>query len=93
MVGDGIDADGNEVLTWIEGDFVHPHAWSDEEVWQVGRLLRDLHAATAGFRPPPDAVCSRGGCTTTAPDSVIGHCDAGPWHAVARNGAPVAFID
>jgi aminoglycoside phosphotransferase (APT) family kinase protein len=27
------------------------------------------------------------------PDSVIGHCDAGPWHIVARTGRPVAFID
>jgi hypothetical protein len=93
VIGDGIDADGNEVLTWIEGDFVHPHAWSDDGVWQVGRLLRDMHAATAGFRPPPDAVWQPWWMHHYGPDSVIGHCDAGPWHAVARDGAPVAFID
>ncbi|HEX5543245.1 MAG TPA: hypothetical protein VFX60_17080, partial [Micromonospora sp.] len=52
VVGDGIDADGNEVLTYIEGTIVHPHAWSDEGVWQVGKLLRDLHTATASFQPP-----------------------------------------
>jgi aminoglycoside phosphotransferase (APT) family kinase protein len=23
----------------------------------------------------------------------IGHCDTGPWHIVARDGLPVAFID
>ena len=23
----------------------------------------------------------------------MGHCDTGPWHIVARDGLPVAFID
>jgi len=93
VVGDGLDAGGNEVLTWIEGSIVHPYAWSEEGVWQVGRLLRDLHAATAGFRPPPDAQWQPWWMHRTGPGSVIGHCDAGPWHTIARDGRPVAFID
>jgi hypothetical protein len=28
-----------------------------------------------------------------APGSIVGHCDTGPWHVVARDGRPVAFID
>ncbi|MET8156851.1 phosphotransferase [Sphaerisporangium sp. NPDC005289] len=93
VVGDGFDADGNEVLTYIEGTIVHPQGWSDEAIWQVGRLLRDLHNATAGFRPPPDAAWQPWWMHRTGPDSVIGHCDAGPWHTVVRDGQPVAFID
>ena len=89
----GLDDDGNEVLSWIEGDIVHPHAWSDDGVWRVGRLLRDLHTATAGFRPPPDARWQPWWMHDDGPGSVIGHCDAGPWHTVARDGVPVAFID
>jgi aminoglycoside phosphotransferase (APT) family kinase protein len=27
------------------------------------------------------------------PRSVVGHCDAGPWHVITREGVPVAFID
>ncbi|MEU7905089.1 aminoglycoside phosphotransferase family protein [Actinoplanes sp. NPDC049118] len=93
VVGDGIDVAGNEVLTYVDGSIVHPHAWTDEGVAQVGRLLRDLHTATAGFRPPPDAVWQHWWMHRQGLDSVIGHCDAGPWHTVARDGAPVAFID
>jgi aminoglycoside phosphotransferase (APT) family kinase protein len=93
VVGDGLDADGNEVLTYIEGALVHPHAWSDRGVWEVGRLLRGVHAATASFRPPPDAVWQSWWMHHSGPDSVIGHCDTGPWHIVARDGDPVAFID
>ena len=56
VVGNGYDGHGREVLTYIPGDTVDPHAWSDEGIWHVGRLLHDLHDATAGFQPPPDAV-------------------------------------
>ncbi|GGK99074.1 phosphotransferase [Mangrovihabitans endophyticus] len=93
VVGEGIDGDGNEVLTWIEGETVHPYAWSDDGVAHVGRLLRDLHAATAGFRPPPEARWHPWWMHHSGPGTVIGHCDAGPWNIVARDGTPVAFID
>ena len=93
LVGDGFDAEGNEVLSYVEGAIVHPHAWSDDGISAVGRLLRDLHAATASFRPPPEERWQPWWMHHRGPDSVIGHCDAGPWHIVARAGRPVAFID
>ncbi|MFC5924102.1 hypothetical protein [Micromonospora vulcania] len=93
MVGDGFDADGNEVLTYVDGEIVHQRIWSDDGIGQVGTLLRDLHTATASFRPPPDATWQPWWMHHWGPDSVIGHCDAGPWHTVAREGVPVAFID
>jgi hypothetical protein len=93
VVGDGYDGQGNEVLTYIEGEIIHPHAWSDEAIWGVGRLLRQLHHATASFRPSPEAVWQPWSFHSNAPGSIIGHCDTGPWHIVARNGLPVAFID
>jgi hypothetical protein len=42
VIGNGYDGHGREVLTYIPGDTVDPHAWSDEGIWHVGRLLRDL---------------------------------------------------
>src|SRR5256885_3001798 len=43
VIGDGFDADGNEVLSYIDGEFVHPRAWSDEGIASLGALLRRLH--------------------------------------------------
>ena len=95
VVGDGFDEQGREVLTFTEGTFVDPRAWSDDQIWHVGRLLRALHDATAGFRPPPDAVwCPwpfRAGLG--APGVVISHCDAGPWNLAVRDGLPSVLID
>jgi hypothetical protein len=95
VIGDGYDDQGREVLTYIDGTFVHPGAWSDDGIWHAGRLLRALHDVTAGFRPPPDA----GWCPWPfradlgAPGTVISHCDAGPWNLAARDGLPFALID
>jgi hypothetical protein len=95
VVGDGYDGQGREVLTFIEGTFVHPHAWTDDQIWPTGRLLRALHNATATFRPPPDAVWYpwpfRAGFGQ--PGTVISHGDAGPWHFAVRDGQPFALID
>jgi hypothetical protein len=93
VVGAGYDDQGRDVLTYMDGDFVHPHAWSDEGVWRAGRLLGDLHDATATFRPPPNAVWQRWPLHSDAPDAIISHRDAGPWNTVARDGIPIGYID
>jgi hypothetical protein len=93
VIGDGFDADGNEVLSFIEGEFVHPKAWSDEGITVLGDLLRRFHDATATFTVPPEAVWQPWFTRSERPDAVIGHGDLGPWNIVAREGLPVGFID
>lgn len=88
-----VSADGEDVVTYISGESVDPHAWSDEGVFRVGRLLRDLHDATASFVPPPGAAWYPWPFASGAPDAIISHRDTGPWNIVARDGLPVAFID
>jgi hypothetical protein len=94
LVGSGLDADGREVLTFIDGEFTQPGPWSLDAAAAAGRLLRDLHRATRSFRPPPDAVWFPWpGRDLGRPVKVIGHCDVAPWNIVARDGLPVALID
>lgn len=94
VVGSGFDAAGREQLTYIEGEFTQPGPWSLAGAEAVGALLRSLHAATASYRPPPDA-CWRPwfGRDLGGPHRVVGHCDFAPWNIVARAGLPVALID
>jgi hypothetical protein len=93
-IGAGFAPDGREQLGYIEGESPHPHAWSDDAAWRIGRLLRDLHDAAASFPWPVDAVW-RPWFARALPgrDPVIGHGDLGPWNILARQGTPVAFID
>ncbi len=94
VVGSGFDAAGREVLTYVEGEFVDTGPWTLEGTAAVGKLLRELHQATASYRPPPDAIWQPWfGRPLGGETRIISHCDVAPWNIVARNGLPVALID
>lgn len=93
-VGDGFAPDGRERLEFIEGESPQPRPWSDDAVWEVGRLLRRLHEAAATFRPGESPAWRPWFARALGGDRcVIGHGDLGPWNILAREGRPVAFID
>jgi Ser/Thr protein kinase RdoA (MazF antagonist) len=83
----GVDDEGRDILTWIEGEtFVdrgrlHPFVddtggrilFSDEQVATAMRLLRRYHDAFGG--------------------EIICHGDYGPWNIVWRDDLPHALID
>ena len=97
VIGDGYDEQGRERLSYLEGEPVHPHAWSDEGIAELGAMLRELHDATTDFQPSRDAIWQPWFTRTDASAAfgpvVYGHGDLGPWNIVAIDGRPVGFID
>jgi len=103
----GIDTQGREVLTYLDGDTVGDSrpwpAWtrSDAALVAAGRWLREFHAASRSFVPPPGAQWF-GDHNDLRPGELIGHHDAAPYNAVWRpapmesdpgHGELVGFID
>lgn len=94
VIGSGFTPDGREMLSYAEGEFVHPGPWSDEALVEVGRMLRQLHNATASFEATagiiwqPWFLRELGGS-----GRVIGHGDVAPWNMVTKSGMPVTLID
>ncbi|MFA9446251.1 NUDIX domain-containing protein [Egicoccus sp. AB-alg6-2] len=92
----GIDANGREAVSFVDGE-VSTALWpaslrSDEGMARLGRLLRLLWRASAGFVAPPDAVW-RTGPRPRLEGEVIAHGDVGHGNLVWRpDGAP-ALID
>lgn len=93
IVGEGIDAQGREMLTYVEGESPHPYPWDDEALPLLGTMLKQLHAATASFEPPADAIWRSWFGRALGRPSVIGHCDTGAWNIIARDRMPVALVD
>ena len=92
VVGSGFDDEGNETLTWIEGEVHARGQRTIDAAWGIGRLLRTLHEATASFQPSPGTQWKHSRDITEA-QRVIGHGDTGPWNVVLREGMPYALID
>jgi Phosphotransferase enzyme family len=89
----GIDEDGREVLTFVEGVDGHhgkgPH--TDEALAAAGRLIRRYHDAVAGFSPPPGAQWR---FQAGAPrEGIVCHNDLGPVNTIYSEGVPTTLID
>jgi Ser/Thr protein kinase RdoA (MazF antagonist) len=93
VIGEGFDAAGREMLTFVEGESPHPYPWKDEALPMVGAMLRKLHRASATFRAPADASWRPWFGRRLGEPGTIGHCDTGAWNIIARDGVPVALID
>ena len=92
----GLDEQGREVLTYIEGEvpIAPTPAWalSDEVLASVVGLLRRYHQAASSFDPEPYAW------PTTVPpgyvqDGLVSHNDPNLDNIVFRDGKAVALID
>lgn len=94
VVEPGLAPDGREMVSYVQGQFVHPAAWSESALAAVGRMLRRLHDTTATFEAPTGAVWKPwflrdigGG------PRVFSHGDVAPWNMVTRAGMPLALVD
>lgn len=85
--------DGIEAVSFIPGD-AGPEAWphqaTEAGLASAAALLRQVHDASVGFVPPPDAAWA---FSPVAPAEVVCHGDPGPWNFVWRDGRAIALID
>jgi hypothetical protein len=97
----GVDDQGREVLSFVPGDVprnpLPPETVGDEVLVALARLIRELHEASAGWAPPPDAVWGGTPASVRNPLAVraelVTHRDYYPGNVVFRGGLPVALID
>ncbi|WP_248927045.1 aminoglycoside phosphotransferase family protein [Paenibacillus hamazuiensis] len=94
VIGSGLDNEGRETVSYMEGEFVHPGPWSDEGIVEVGKMLRRLHDASASFAPAADAVWKPWFLREPGDSKrVFSHGDVAPWNMVTQKGMPFALID
>lgn len=91
----GIDADGREVLTYLDGESGGA-AWAkvveDAGLVAMAHLLRAYHEAVRGFRPTAAAGWAAYAGSFGA-DELVCHGDFGPWNLVWRGFQPVGILD
>jgi hypothetical protein len=93
----GLDEQGREVLTFLEGESVGRRkprpAWvyADDTLDQVARWIRDCHQDAGDFVPPPGAIW-RGG-RTWSPGLIVVHNDATIHNAAWHQGRLTGFFD
>ena len=87
----GRDERGRQVLEYVPGPMAHDEPSLDPaRLFRVGRLIRELHDASAGFPPPAGARWN----VAIPPDrdELVCHHDLAPWNLVLGEDRWV-FID
>lgn len=85
----GVDESGDyERLRWIPGDDNGVGVGSDDDLWQVGQLVRRVHDSLLSFSPPPDASWR---LRCDGPTFI--HGDISPWNVVWREDRIVGLLD
>lgn len=91
----GFDAEGREVLTFIEGESGR-EGWQkiipDDGLRKYARLLRRYHDAIAGYTPPENVEWAYSP-STFGPADIICHGDFGPWNIAWQDDEPVGLLD
>ena len=93
----GVDEQGREILTFVEGE-AHPGwpdprpqwTFDDEHLVSAAKLLRRYHDLVAGFTPPASA---RWRLVAPASHEIICHNDWSPWNAVYRDRRVAVMVD
>lgn len=85
---------GQEVYAFAAGEMVHPRKWSDEALYEMGRLARALHRAGAEF-VPQDPEGYKPWCLREIGNGkrIWCHGDIAPWNMIARQGMPSCLVD
>ncbi len=86
--------DGNEILEFVEGEFVSPYKWSDEALFEVGKMAAKLHKASANFPIFPEDRWKTWYLREIGKNPpVYSHGDFAPWNMVTKDGMPKVLID
>ena len=91
----GRDERGRQVLEFIPGTMADAYGQpplTTADLQRVGRLIRELHDATASFVPPADAVWNVA-IPSDETDDLICHRDLAPWNLVFADDGRWVFID
>ena len=90
----GVDERGREVLSFVEGEpALAPAPAADSVVAELGRLLRRMHDAQAGFSLPDGVAWPVDLPVRATADSLVCHNDLFWPNVIFREGRPVALID
>ena len=91
---DGIDEEGREVLSYVEGRGVpvDDEIVLDSVLVEAVEWLREYHDVVEGFRPNGPIVW-RGGEAELQDDQIICHHDPGAYNWIIQSGHFVAMID
>ena len=91
---EGIDSDGREILSYVEGRGVPAdEVVLDSVLVEAAEWLREFHDAVDDFRPSGPRFWRQAGEVDLEPQQIICHNDPGTYNWIIQSGRFVAMVD
>ncbi len=82
-----------EYLEFIKGEQVHPKKWSDNGLYEIGKLVKNIHTGTKDFTTKSDMEWKPWYLRELGKPDLISHGDIAPWNIITKDGNPIGIID
>ena len=85
---------GVEFTTYSQGVLIHPQKWSDEALFEIGKLTAKLHCAGETFIPDKQLGFKNWYLREIGDQQRIWcHGDIAPWNLLTKNEMPFCLVD
>jgi thiamine kinase-like enzyme len=85
--------DKYEYLEYINGELVHPYKWTDEGLYEIGKLVKKIHEAAKDFENKNNMEWKSWYLRDLGKPEICSHGDIAPWNIITRDGKPIGIID
>ena len=90
----GLDESGNELLEFIESEYIHPKPWNDALIKQIGNKLRELHEISKNYKYSRNDKWQNWFLHNIGDTKkIISHCDIAPWNVITKGNTIIGIID
>ena len=82
-----------EYSEYIEGERVHPYKWTDEGLFEMGKLVKKIHVAAKKFESKDNMKWKPWFLRELGKPAICSHGDIAPWNIITKEGKPIAVVD
>ena len=85
--------DKYEYQEYINGELVHPNRWTDEGLYEIGKMVKNIHDLAKKFEYKNNMEWKPWYLRELGTPEICSHGDIAPWNIITKNGKPIAIVD
>jgi thiamine kinase-like enzyme len=82
-----------EYTEYINGEMIHPKKWTDEGLFEIGKMVKKLHEIAKNFVQKKNMEWKPWYLRELGKPEICSHGDIAPWNIITKNNKPIGIVD
>ena len=82
-----------EYTEYINGEMIHPNKWTDEGLFEIGKLIKNLHDMAKKFEHNNNMDWKQWYLRELGKPEICSHGDIAPWNIITKENKIIGLID